>query len=642
MLQLGLKGTVPNTVGRAVDGREIVVYGRHSVPLQATDSEGHTVLYQQELLATDIEGFDVILGMNWLKRLDPIINFRDGTWTIRKGRQEDPVSPSISVQPHGVVPVRIQRVLVRDLEPQPDEQMYVMWYRPTSTLHSSLESSEERNVAARTIHTNALESLPHAYSDFVDVASDPGEQGLPPTSRAEHAIELLPGKTAPFGPLYPLSGRELEALRIYLNDALEKGWIQKSESSAGAPILFVPKKDGTLRLCVDYRGLNKVTIKNRYPLPLINEILDRLSGAIVFTKLDLRDAYHRLPIKPSDRWKTAFRTRYGQFEYLVMPFGLTNAPATFQSYINGALHGLVDVSCIVYMDDILIYSGNCEEHELHVKAVLQRLREYGLFIKLSKCLFHVNEVEFLGFIVGTQGIAMDQARVQAVQEWPTPNTHHDIQVFLGFTNFYRGFIRDYSKITAPITELLKGMQNGRKTGPLDWTVKATRAFDQLKLRFQEAPLLRHFDPEQELRLETDASGTGIGGVLSQPFDGGDGTLTWRPIAFLSKKFSSEQTRYSVGDQEMLAIVKAFEEWRHYLDTPSKTVTVITDHEALTKFMDNKKLARKRQTRWAEFLAAFDFTIQWRAGKRTLPMVSQGDPISKTRGQPWLGKTPSMS
>jgi hypothetical protein len=256
--------------------------------------------------------------------------------------------------------------------------------------------------------------------------------------------------------LYNLSQRELQVLREYLDAALKKGWIRASKSPSAAPILFVLKKDGGDRLCVDYRGLNKVTIKNRYPLPLISELLDRLGHAKVFTKLDLRDAYHRLRIKEGDEWKTAFKTRYGLFEYMVMPFGLANAPATFQAYIHKALGHLVDSICIVYLDDILIYSKEEKEHEHHVKMVLQKLRDYALYAKPSKCTFHTKEVEFLGFVVNTNGVTMDENRVRSIREWPVPTAHREVQVFLGFANFYRRFIWNYSALARLLNRLLAG------------------------------------------------------------------------------------------------------------------------------------------------------------------------------------------
>ena len=296
------------------------------------------------------------------------------------------------------------------------------------------------------------QELPEEYEEYRDVFSEDKANELPPRGRPEHAIELT--GDPPHGPIYKLSEKELKILRKYIQDGLDRGWIRESTSSAGAPILFTPKKDGELRLCVDYRGLNRLTVKNRYPLPLMSEILDRLSGARCFTKLDLRNAYHRIRIREGDEWKTAFRTWYGHFEYLVMPFGLVNALATFQAYINRALTGLVDLTCIVYLDDILIYSEDPAAHKRHVVEVLERLRKHGLFAKLSKCRFTTDTVDFLGFILGPDGVAMEESRVKAIQEWPVPRTFREVQVFLGFANFYRRFIANYSKIVAPLTSML--------------------------------------------------------------------------------------------------------------------------------------------------------------------------------------------
>jgi hypothetical protein len=230
----------------------------------------------------------------------------------------------------------------------------------------------------------------------------------------EDRIELEQDKLPPWGPIYALPARELEILREYLDNALRKGWIQPPQSNAGAPILFVPKKGGTLRLCVDYRSLNRITKKDRTPLPLIGEILDRLSSAKLMTKIDLKDAYYRIRIREGDEWLTAFRTRYGHYEYRVMPFGLVNAPATFQAYINHALSGLVDTIYIVYLDDILIYSDNAADHARHVRAVLERLRQADLFINPAKCEWSTTSVEFLGYIISRDSIGMDPTRIDAI------------------------------------------------------------------------------------------------------------------------------------------------------------------------------------------------------------------------------------
>ena len=306
-------------------------------------------------------------------------------------------------------------------------------------IHDTSNEDSVKLAAVLQVGLGPAETLPLEYQDFSDVFDEEAASQLPFDTKIQHSIPLEEGQTAPYGPIYPLSAEELRVLREYLDKFLARGWIRKSESPAGSPILFVPKKDGGLRLCVDYRALNKVTVKNRHPLPLISETLDRLSGAAVYTKFDLRDAYHRIPIADKDIWKTAFRTRYGHFEYAVMPFGLTNAPATFQAYINEALGDLLDTICVAYLDDILIFSATREEHAKHVRMVLERLRQFKLYVKLSKCQFSTQEVEFLGFIVNVDGVKMDPSRVQAIQEWPRPKSYHDIQVFPGLRQFLSWF-----------------------------------------------------------------------------------------------------------------------------------------------------------------------------------------------------------
>jgi transposase InsO family protein len=590
-----------------VAGHPLHIYGLAQAPVTAVDKRGASGTHTMPFISTNLKGFDVILGMPWLREVDPSVSWKEGSWAYR---------------PEGLS--GIEEATLADIQKaeRSGERVYAVWVTPESR-------GQVRSILAYTVTSSSL-TLPAEFADFADVFSEEGAGSLPDASRVVHSIDLAEGKTAPWGPIYALNPRELRILREYLESSMEKGWIQKSESPAGAPILFVPKKDGTLRLCVDYRRLNEVTIKNRHPLPLISETIDRLSGAAVYTKLDLRDAYHRIPIKESDRWKTAFRTRYGHFEYTVMPFGLTNAPATFQAYINQALAGYLDITCVAFMDDILIYSADPAEHTEHVRQVLERLRQYSLYAKLSKCEFRTDCVDFLGYRISTGGVAMDPSRVQAIREWPTPESYREIQVFIGFANFYRGFIKGYSKITQAITNLLVGMVKGVKSGPFEWTPEADRAFHELKAAFESADMLQHFDPTRESRIETDASGRATGAVLTQK-NLVEGKVVWKPVAFLSKKMTPAELNYTTGDQEMLAIVQAFKEWRHYLEAPMETVRVLTDHEALKSFMGTKTLNR-RQARWAETLAAFDFVIEYRAGK-----TNPADPLSRRpdhmRGEP---------
>lgn len=382
------------------------------------------------------------------------------------------------------------------------------------------------------------------------------------------------------------------------------GKIRPSKSPAGAPILFVKKKDGSLRLCVDYRGLNRVTIKNRYTLPLGEELRDRISGAKIFSKIDLKEGYNLVRIKQGDEWKTAFRTRYGHYEYLVMPFGLTNAPATFQALINDILREFLDQGVVAYLDDILIYSTDEAEHEELVNKVLDKLIENNLVANPKKSFFHQKVIDFLGFVLSEKGVAMSTDKVEEVLKWESPRTVRDVQVFMGFANFYRRFIRNYSGVCSPITNCLRSDAKN-----FSWTSAAEAAFLKLKILFTTAPILVHFSPDRQTIVETDASDFALGAVLSQIVDG-----KLHPVAFYSRKLNPAKLNYDVWDKEMLGIVAAFKEWRRYLEGPKYTVLLYTDHQNLQYFTTTKVLNR-RQARWAEVLAEFNFKIIYRPGSK---------------------------
>jgi len=297
--------------------------------------------------------------------------------------------------------------------------------------------------------------IPATYGEFVEVFSKEKAKTLPPHWSTDHAIDLEPGYNMPYGQIYNLSEFELTTLKAYIEANLANGFIQRSSSPAAAPILFAKKNDGGLRLCVDHCVLNLATVKTRHLLPLISEMLDRVHEARTFTKLDLRGVYNPIRIKQGDEYKTAFRTRYGQIEYRVMPFGLANALATSQSYIDDCLWPYIDDFAVCYLDDILIYSTNEKEHDEHVRQVLQQLREFSLYCKAKKFQFGVSEVGFLGFVITPDGVGMESDRISTIEDWPTPISVRHVQVLLGFTNFYRRFIRKYANVTLPLTELIK-------------------------------------------------------------------------------------------------------------------------------------------------------------------------------------------
>jgi hypothetical protein len=528
--QLGLKPCRNRNLPilRAINQQNLHTYGAYNLRLELTDAYGIRRTTLRPYLAIDRDPNDsqVLLGMTALNELKVFIDCENSQWQYKLEKSDIRLESYQRFQKRAKNAIVYALVDINHLIP------------------SSIGS--------------LIDKLPSSLKRYTDVFSTSNARKLAPHRDIDMAIELQPGKEPPYGPIYPLSPRELAALKEYLEENLEKGFIRESKSPAGAPILFTPKKDGGLRLCVDYRGINAITIKNRYPLPLVTEIMDRVTGANYFSKIDLKDAYHRIRIKAGDEWKTAFRTRYGHYEFLVVPMGLTNSPATFQAYINKALRGLVDDFCIVYLDDILVFSKTREEHDQHLQRVCERLRDAELYAKLSKCQFYQTEIEFLGFIIGTQGIRMDPKRVETIREWEghPPKSYRDLQVLLGFCNFYRRFIRNYSSIARPLTSLLKGSQNGRKTGNFskEWGKLQQQAFLELLGTFQKAPLLRHYDPELPIRLEADASDAALGGILSQLQKD---TNKWHPIAFFSKQFKGAEIHYSTPNKELMAIVECF-------------------------------------------------------------------------------------
>ncbi len=453
----------------------------------------------------------------------------------------------------------------------------------------------------------SLSNVPEEYLDLKEVFSKSRAASLPPHRPYDCAIDLVPGMSLPKGRLYSLSVPEREAMEKYISDSLTAGFIRPSSSPAGAGFFFVAKKDGSLRPCIDYRGLNNITVKNTYPLPLMSSAFERLQGASIFTKLDLRNAYHLVRIREGDEWKTTFNTPRGHFEYLVMPFGLSNSPAVFQALVNDVLRDMVDQFIYVYLDDILIFSSSLQEHVQHVRRVLQRLLENGLFVKAEKCAFHAQSVPFLGFIVSPEGVRMDPDRVKAVVNWPTPDSRKALLRFLGFANFYRRFIRNFSQLAAPLTALTSTKMTFR------WSNAAEAAFTKLRGRFVSAPILRAPDPTRQFVVEVDASEVGVGAVLSQRATSDDKV---HPCAFFSHRLSPAERNYDIGNRELLAVKLALEEWRHWLEGSGVPFVVWTDHKNL-EYIQSAKRLNSRQARWALFFGRFDFSISYRPGSKNI-------------------------
>ena len=388
-----------------------------------------------------------------------------------------------------------------------------------------------------------------------------------------------------------------------IQELLENKFIQLSKSPYGSPVLFVQKKDGTLRMCIDYRVLNKLTIHDKYPLPRTDELLDKVKGAKIFTSLDLTSGYHQIRIHPDDVPKTAFTAAGEHYEFMIMPFGLTNAPATFQRCTN---------SLFKHLPFVIIFSKTAEEHLEHIKAVLQILKENQLYCKLKKCEFNQTELRFVEHIVGAKGIKPDPQKLTAVTDWPAPHNIHELRKFLGFTNYFRKFLQGNSQRTGPLTNLL------RKNVAYHWTQACQGSFEQLKQDLTSATVLVSPDNTQPYELIADACGTGIGAILMQ---------NEQPIAFESSKFNSAEQSYTVTEQELLALIHGLLTWRYLLEgLPREQLKLVTDHNPLT-FMPTVQNMSRRQVRWSELLQRYPCTWEHRAGKHNV-----ADPISRRPGQ----------
>lgn len=559
------------------------------------DIGGHQQKRVYAYVAHKIEGYEMILGKSWLRKERVLLDAAKGCLRFQNSGLEVYSEPERNPYSHKQVSASVYGFLTARK-------------RKLQVFTASL--ADVNKALAEKKYTDPRTKLPDWIGPRFYKAFDRTEADKLPVHRKgiDHAIELLrtadgSEQAVPWGPLYNMSRDELLVLRKTLTELLDKEFIRVSNSPAAAPVLFVRKPGGGLRFCCDYRALNKLTRKDRYPLPLIQETLNRIGKAKWFTKMDVIAAFHKIRIKEGDEWKTAFRTRFGLYEWLVTPFGLANAPSTFQRYINHTLQEFLDDFVSAYVDDVLVFTdGTREQHREHVRKVLQKLRDAGLQLDIDKCEFEVQSTKYLGFIIEAgKGLRMDPAKIKAILDWKAPTSAKGVLGFLGFANFYRRFIKDFSQIAAPLYGLVK------KDIVFKWTMEADQAFGRLKQAFIEAPVLAQFDPDHETVLETDSSGYCLGGVLSQVK--GD---VLRPVAFFSKKHSPAECNYPIYDKELLAIIRCLEEWEAELKSVGR-FTILTDHKNLEYFSTVRKLS-ERQMRWQLILSKFNPVIQYRPGK----------------------------
>ena len=454
--------------------------------------------------------------------------------------------------------------------------------------------------------------IPDEYKRHRQVFGEKEAQRFPGPRIWDHAIELKSGAPPMIpGRIYALTQAEQKALESFVQEHLAKGYIRPSKSPYASPFFFIKKKDGKLRPVQDYRKVNEWTVKNRYPLPLIPELIARVKGATLFTKFDVRWGYNNVRIKEGDQWKAAFITNKGLFELNVMFFGLTNSPATFQMMMNEIfMEELREGWLTVYMDDMLIHTNDSlETHRAAVHRVLDKLAKHDLFLKPEKCLFEQRRMEFLGVVLENGTIRMDPAKIKGVEDWPQPKTVRDVRAFLGFTGFYRYFVPNYSIIARPLIDLTK------KATPFHWDPPQQKAFLVLKDHMCSHPVLKQPDYEKPFFLAMDASAYGMGAVLSQEGDFNPRTKKFvqQPIVYYSATFTPTERNYDIYERELLAVVKALDHWRPHLAATEEPVTVLTDHANLT-FWKNPRKVNRRVARWFSFLQDYNLVIKHVPGK----------------------------
>eukprot|EP00253_Pinus_taeda_P017798 PITA_17798 len=518
--------------------------------------------------------YDVLIGMDWLEKHWSLVNCKTKTIYCKDdhGEQQELQGIKHPVQIRPITASQLAKCIKKKC------QIYAI----------------QVGYANQKDKTAMLGNIP-VVQEFVDVFPEE-VPGLPPKRDVDFTIELILGAAPVSRVPYRMSVPELTELKMQLQELLDKNYIRPSVSPWGAPVLFVRKKDGTFRMCIDYRQLNKLVIKNKYPLPRIDELFDQVKGATIFSKIDLRSGYHQIIIKEEDIAKATFRTQYGHYEFVVLPFGLTNAPTTFMCLMNSVFHKFLDKFVLIFIDDILIYSRSRKEHEEHLRVVLQTLREHQLYAKFSKCDFFKEEIQYLGHVISKEGIAVDPEKIRTIMEWPIPKDVADIRSFMGLAGYYRRFGEGFSKVAYPITSLQK------KGKVFKWTSECQRSFEQLKHLLTTAPILSIADPNKEYVVCTDASREGVGGVLMQE---------GRVIAYESRKLKEHEQKYSAYDLELAAVIHALKMWRHYL--LGRKFLLLTDHHSLTNYFSQPTL-NTRQAQWEDFLSGFDFEIKHLKGK----------------------------
>ena len=599
---------------RQADG-QITVSRQQATPTFSISGMNDTDTF----VVTELGSVDAILGLPWLERHNPSIDWTTRTLTMADGTVVQATSSTEGTA--GLYVISIEKMIssLRKRLQVANRYLCSVSMVQTSSDSSSVDSEWDITTDGFSQFTTAMR---HVLQEHKDILQPP--TSLPPSREWDHKIDLIDGAKPHNEKLRRMSPAELKGLEEQLEMLLSNGWIRPSSSPFGSAVIMIKKKDGSYRACIDYRAVNKLTKKNAWPIPRIDDMMDQLQGATIFSSLDLYKGYHQCrlhdPAVPDAKYSapeiSAFKTRWGLFEYTVLPFGLCNAPATFSHMMNDVLRPFLDKFVLCYLDDVLIFSRNEQEHDKHIKLVLSALEKHSLHLNMAKCSWGKTAIPFLGHIISATGVSVDPVKIVALKDWPTPSNLREIRAFMGFVNYYRRFVRNFSKLASPIIALTK------TTSPTvgQWNPDAHKAFIAIKQALTEAPtlLLPRIGSEESFTLYTDASNFAIGAVLLQ--DHGSGL---QPVAYHARRLLDRERNYPIHEKELLAVVDAVRTFRCYIEG-CKKCTVITDHDTLKYFLTQKELSGRR-ARWSEFLAPFAHYLEiiYRKGS-----TNQADALSR--------------
>jgi hypothetical protein len=512
--------------------------------------------YNDKILC-DVIPMDVchlLLGRPWQYDRNGIHDGRMNTYTLEKnGRthmllpiKDKEVKPEVS----NTILLMSGKELLTKVKKKEDPQFFVV--------------KKPKIVLTGTRVDDFPEEVQGLLEEFADIVVDELPRSFPPMRTVSHHIDLIPKASLPNKAVYRLMPQENEEVKRQVQELLDKGLVRESLSLCVVPTILSSKKDEGWRMCTDSRVINKITIRYRFPLPRMDDLMDCLSGAIFFSKIDLKSGYHQIRMREGDEWKTAFKTNEGLYEWLVMPFGLTNAPCTFMRLMNEVLKDFIEKFVIVYLDDILIFSKTEAEHLKHLAIVMKRLQQEKLLINIKKSSFMKTKLIYLGFVISANELKMDPDKVEVIKNWPSPRNIFEVRSFHGLASFYQKFIRNFSGISAAMMDTVK-----KRHKSFHWTEEAEKSFNLLKRKITEQPILVLPDFQKTFQVKCDASGFAIGAVLSQDD---------RPIAYFSEKLNEAKVKYSTYDKEFYAIIQALKKWRHYLIP--KEFVLYSDNHAL--------------------------------------------------------------